>query len=394
MDSPILGYLRVTLIVCALLTTFCIAGWGLVTNPLQITRSPPRESDVRDGARRFIVGRPFDPVGWLAWLGTAFGGAGQLGSPRAAHIIDSAALLGPVDPQVLRAQALLALHRGEIAAGLGRTAEFALMFPTEQHDAFTTLRAYVNDPVWSPFLQSQLDKKWPAITAFLQDSCQSGMPLSSLLSLSQQVVRRQPLSEAVVSCIGNRAIAESQIPAAYWLWVNALPTLPATIGNVFNGDFELPLADRLFDWRLSPGGEYREGFVIAVRNDETRRKKNRVLSVSFNGRPLRTPVAQQYLALEPARYTFAYAMRPTGLPADSAVAWTLRCIPAATSPALGEIKSSASAAGWISKTQEITIPPGCSGQVLELDLGSKLQMMQGMYGSVLFDDISLTRRLK
>lgn len=392
MDSPILRYLRVSLIVCAVLTAFCIVGWGLLTNPLQITRSPPRQSDVHDGARRYIVGRPFDPVGWLAWVGTASGGAGLPGSPRASQIIDSAALLGPVDPQVLRGQGLLALNRGEIAAGLGRTATFAVMFPTEQRDAFTTLRAYVNDPVWPPFLQSQLDKKWPAINAFLQDSCQSGMPLSTLLTLTQQVVRRQPLSDAVVNCIGNRAIAENQIPVAYWLWVNALPTLPAAIGNVFNGDFELPLADRLFDWRLAAGGEYREGFVIAIRDDETRRKKNRVLSVSFNGRPLRTPVAHQYLALEPARYTFAYSMRPTGLPVDSAVAWNLRCIPATISPGLAEIKSSKAVAGWISKTQEITIPIGCSGQILELDVGSKPQMMQGMFGSVLFDDLSLVRR--
>lgn len=374
------------------MTAFGIAAWGLGTNPLQISRAPLREASLRDSATRFVVQHPFDPAGWLAWVGTTLGSTGQLGSQRASQVVASTALLAPVDPQVLRAQALLALNRGEIATGLGRTADVALMFPTEQNDAFTTLRAYVNDPVWPPFLQSQLDKKWPAITAFLQHSCQSDMPLSTLLTLTQQVVRRQPLSDAVVTCIGNRAIAENQIPAAYWLWVNALPTLPATIGNVFNGDFELPLADRLFDWRLAAGGEYREGFVIAIRDDESRRKKNRVLSISFNGRPLRTPVAQQYLALEPARYTFAYSMRPTGLPVNSAVAWTLRCIPAAVNPGLSAIKSSEAVVGWVTKTQEITIPAGCTGQILELDLGSKLQMMQGMSGSVLFDDLSLIRQ--
>ena len=268
------------------------------------------------------------------------------------------------------------------------------MFPTESHDAFLTLLAHSADPKWPAFLQSRLDSGWPVAESFLLDSCRSGAPLGTLLALAQQILRHQALAEDTVTCIGSKAIGEGRVPAAYWLWVNALAVVPSPLGNVFNGDFERPLAARLFDWQISAGGEYREGFSAAIRNDDSDslRRDNKVLTIRFNGRSLTGPVVQQFLALSPGRYTFSYAQRESGMSVPGAVSWIVRCVPPALTPALGTAIRQPTQSGWINHSRELTIPAGCDGQLLDLDLGSRLQRVQGLQGSVQFDDINIVRR--
>lgn len=385
------GLVALVLFAVSVIVICAVSIYGLAGNWLQTSRFTSRSADALDDARRYVLGRPFDSAGWLAWTGTAHPLSTDL-SPLAVKVIDAATSLGPVDPQVLRARALLALKRGDISGGLERVADIATYFPAERKDAFTTLLAYVGDPAWTAFLQGRLKSGWPAIEPFLVESCQGSLALPSLLGLAQQVVRNRALTDETIACIGNKAIAEGQVPAAYWLWLNASPNVPRSVGNVFNGDFELPAAGRLFDWRLGPGGEYREGFAVAVRRDASRGRENNVLMIRFNGRALRLPIAQQFLALSPGRYVFSYAAREVGAITPGIVTWTLSCVPPKVSPTPGVLRSQPLGSGWVTRTQEISVPAGCDGQLLELTVGNRLQMLQGLQGSIFFDDISMTRQ--
>ena len=389
---PSLQRAAVSLFALAVLLAATVCAWGLITDPLRHLVTSPQEVDAAADARRYLLQHPFDAAGWLARAGAAQAGDANVGSPMAAQSISVASLLAPVDPQVLRARTLLALKQGDVVSGLSLAADFAVLFPTERHDAFLILLAHTADPQWSTFLKARLDSGWPVAESFLLDSCQSGAPLGTLLALAQQILRQQALADNTVTCIGSKAIAEGHVQAARWLWINALAVIPSPLGNVFNGDFEQPLAARLFDWQISAGGEYREGFSAAIRNDDSRGRVNKVLMIRFNGRSLTSPVAQQFLALLPGRYSFSYALRESGMSVPAAVSWVLRCVPPGLTPALGAALRQPAQSGWINHSQDLTIPVGCDGQLLDLDLGNRQQMVQGLQGSVLFDDINIVRR--
>ena len=156
--------------------------------------------DASADARRYIVQHLVDSVGWLALAESALiAESNKPPSFAATQAIAIAAVLAPVDGQVLRGQALSAIRAGEIAAGLSHAATMAVLFPAESRNAFAILRAYGNHPVWPGFFQNQLDSRWPAAESFLLDSCQVGAPLQTLIAMAQPVIRRQSLSENMLA---------------------------------------------------------------------------------------------------------------------------------------------------------------------------------------------------
>ncbi len=390
--------LSAALSITALVVAATAAAWGLTTGILQ---SPPAnlvDKDPATGAISYILRRPLDPVGWLSWAG-----ATRLFTKDplvAAQAIQAATILGPADPQVLKARTLLAFQQGNVDAGLNQAADLAVTLPAERNDAFAMLRAHSANPEWTKFWNARLATGWPPVDAFLLYACQRGASLSTLFSLVQPALSIQPLNDAIVTCIGSQAINEGQLPAAYWLWVNAMRTTPKSLGNVFNGDFEHAVTGGLFDWRFAAGGEYREGFSVGLtregsvgtRGTTPASNNNTVLSIRFNGRALKLPIAQQYLALQPGSYVLAYRSRQLGASLPGTVTWTVRCVPANLRPTIGTAKSEALPDGWTSRVVEVTVPDACTGQLLDLEAGDRLQLLQGFRGTVLFDDISMKRK--
>ena len=376
----------------AVVATFTIAVWGIATlSSSRATLTSPG-ADVLASARAYILDRPMDTAGWMALADSTAQLSTNAVSPITSQAVAIAAVLAPVDPQVLRARMLTALKSGDIVNGLSLAADAAAMFPTESRDAFLILRAYITDAAWPAFFQARLGSGWPAAESFLLDSCQSGASLGTLLAIAQPIIRRQALGENTVTCIGSKAIADGQVPTAYWLWLNGSATVPSPLANVFNGDFERPLATGLFDWRLNPGGDYREGFAAAIRLDDSRGSRNAVLTIRFNGRAMKPPVAQQFLALAPGRYTLSYHAREIALSSPGSITWTVRCVPSTLSPVMATAHKQPATAGWFNYSQALVIPVGCDGQLLDLELGNRLQLAQGLQGSVLFDDVNIVRK--
>ena len=120
--------------------------------------------------------------------------------------------------------------------------------------------------------------------------------------------------------------------------------------------------------------------------------RNRVLAIKFNGRPLTPPVAQQFLALTPGRYTLSYSIREIALSALGSITWTIRCVPTQPLPVIGATQKQPLTGGWFNHSHTLVIPEGCDGQLLDLQLGNRLQLALGLQGSVLFDDVSVIRQ--
>ena len=376
----------------AVAATFGVGVWGIATLSKARVVSTSFGVDVTASAHSYVLERPTDATGWMALADSMAPLSASAVSPITRQAVAIAAAVAPVDPQVLRARMLVALKSGDTVTGLRLAADIAAMFPTESRDAFSILRAYMTDTEWPAFFQERLGSGWPAAESFLLDSCQSGAPLATLLAIAQPVIRRQALSENTINCIGTKAIAEGQVQAAYWVWLNGSATVPSPLPNVFNGDFERPLAARLFDWHVNPGGDYREGFAAAIRSDDSRGSRNTVLTIRFNGRAIKASAAQQFLVLAPGRYTLSYNVREIALSAPGSIIWTLRCVPSTLSPVMAAAQKHPVAAGWFNYSQTLVIPAGCDGQLLDLELGNRLQLAQGLQGSVLFDDVNVVRQ--
>jgi hypothetical protein len=371
----------------------CLWGFAGAVRPYPETNVSRISADASATARSYILRHPTDSTGWLAFAESALLEVPNGPPPMpATQALSIAATLAPVDAQVLRARALLAIRGGDLTAGLSHAANIAVLFPTESSDAFALLRAYSNHPAWPAFFQHLLDSGWSEAESFLLDSCQSGAALQTLLAVARPVLSRQALTNDTVTCIGTKAIAEGQVSTAYWLWVNAPATVPSPLGNVFNGDFERPVAGQLFDWQINAGGDYREGFAATVSLDDSRGSLNKVLAIRFNGRPLKSPIAQQFLALTPGRFVLSYNVREMGLSAPGAVGWTVRCVPTTTTPGVAPIFRQQAHPGWVRNAQEFVIPEGCTGQLLDVEVENRLQRSTGLRGSVFFDDLSIARR--
>jgi len=343
-------------------------------------------------ARAYLQARPLDPAGWLAATGASLG---KRATPdaRDLEVIAAARELAPHDPQVMRADAHLAFAAGDVATGLERTADIALMLPTESDAAYATIAARAEHPAFAEFIARRTAARWAGLNPLLLHACRSQSPLATVVRVASQIYAKQPLSDEVVTCIGERAISAGDMATARTVWLNGSERLPRTIAHVFNGDFELPGAGRLFDWRISVGGEYREGFVTGVRAEGSGARINRLLSVRFNRRPIRSGIALQYLALEPGRYALSYRMRGSTQP-PAQLAWAVSCLPGKPGVTVTQSPETTEAAGedWLRKRSDLVVPPACAGQQLELVVADKLQTLRGLAGELALDDISIVRK--
>ena len=336
--------------------------------------------------------RPLDSAGYLA-LNESVAESNADGAVRLrTHAIAAASLLAPVDPQVIRADAALAFARGDVRSGLDKTARLAAISPMDQADALRVLATYVAHPAWREFAAARLTAGWDASDQFLLRLCNDPQLAQYVFAVAAQFARYRPLSPAASHCAENRAIASGDIQGAYRLRLSAAKTLPARIGLVFNGDFELPLSGSLFDWTLEPGGEYREGFVAAIRPDLGYGGLNKALSLRFTGRPSRSVMVRQHLALGSGKYQLSYLSKQNVQPAASSPSWTLRCVGSGAPLIIENWADSATNGGWTRHRVPFTVGVNCSGQLLSLEPKSKLSSLEGIKGALTIDQVQVERQ--
>ena len=335
----------------------------------------------------YIRARPFDPLGYVALgdsLGDDLSASSLLLRDRA---VRAAETLGPVEPQAVRAAAALAFARGEVGAGLDGLARYAAVSPGDRAAAFAALANYVTHPAWNAFASARLSAGWVDADAFLGALCTDPKSTKHAFAVAINFAKYRPIAPEVMNCVENRAIANGNVAGAYRLRLSAAKSLPKRIGFVFNGDFELTPSGSAFDWRVNAGGEYREGYVAAVRTDTGAGGQGKVLDIRFTHRPIQAPVAQQYLALPPARYQFSYLSKTSPLLGANGPIWKLVCAEnwAHLLPDSWVVTDHMN--GWTRHTASFAVAAGCSGQMLFLDAKSKLIALEGLRGNVSFDDV-------
>ena len=340
----------------------------------------------------YLMARPFDPFGYLVLSESMGDDLSDATLRLRARVLHAASLLAPVEPQVVRGEAALAFARGDIRAGLDQLARYASVSPGDRAAAFAALAGYVTHPVWKDFAAARLSAGWNDADAFLSALCVNAKTTQYSFAVAMHFTRYRPISPEATHCVENRAIAAGDIPGAYRLRLSAAQSLPKRIGFVFNGDFELPPSGSAFDWRVNPGGEYREGYVAAIRPEYTTTGPSSVLSVRFTRRAIQSPIAGQYLVLTPGRYQFSYSNKATAQIGANGPAWKLICVENGTNLITDSWVDTEQKNGWKRRSVTFTVGPQCSGQLLLLDAKSKLTALEGLQGSVSIDDVLVERQ--
>lgn len=377
--------------VCALGALAGIIFWGAATRYFQA----PDDRDAVSAPMAplaYLRLRPLDSAGYLALSESVTQGNADGAMRLRTHALGAAAVLAPVDPQVIRADAALALARGDIRSGLDKAARLAAISPMDQADAFRVLASYVTHAAWGDFVAARLTAGWDVSDQFLLKLCNDAQLTQYAFAVAAQFARFRPLSPAASQCAENRAVASGDVQGAYRLRLSAAKTLPARIGFVFNGDFELPLSGSVFDWTIDPGGEYREGFVAVIRPDIGFAGSNKAFSLRFTGRPIRSLMAQQHLALGPGKYYLSYVSKQTVQPANNSPAWTLRCVGNGAPLNVDSWVDTDASGGWIRHRVPFSVGVNCSGQLLSLEPKSKLSSLEGIKGTLVIDDVRVEQQ--
>lgn len=361
--------------------------WQPLPSDPKTFSTEPSAPAVPLNARSYLSARPFDPVAYVGVTQELLTSQPVI----AQETLRVAAQLAPVDPIVMRARIADAYARKDLQLAMTLSADLAVLSPGDSADAFALLASVTRTPEWPKFFASKLSTGWAAANGFVTYACNSGIATDVLLPLATAIGQKQPLPPATLNCVAAKAIAANQTQAAYWLWLNATTGLPKKIPFVLNGDFESPLSGGPFDWKLGVGGDFREGFTLGlIRDNATRAIGNGYLSIRFNARAIRSVLAQQNLALLPGRYSLSYRSQMAGLAADK-MAWAIRCGVVAVGLTPAGSTNAVSERDWTAHSAEFVVPSTCFGQVLTLEVATRLDALQGLLGSANYDDVIIKR---
>jgi len=244
------------------------------------------------------------------------------------------------------------------------------------------------DPAWDA-LQSR-NPGW--LGDFITAQCAKAVDPSLLVPLLQRRIGTGQARSTEIECITRKLRVSGRWEQAYQVWLNALPPERlANVGYVFNGGFEFPASGIGFDWITPRGPERETGHAVEFVSGRGG-TGTRTLRVAFNGKRQATPPIRQYLVVPAGRYRLSGRGRADALSSARGVQWTVRCAADESATPLAASERFLGSSEWREFGFEVTIPPGCPGQLLQLEpVGMELGTTF-LAGAAWFDDLVLARQ--
>ena len=325
-------------------------------------------------------------VGALVEIGAARERAGD--AQGAARAYAAALEIAPVDRVALRAAAAFDLSQGRVAQAVARLDRLAEHYPEMRAWIFPLFARIVAVAGYRGPFEDLAARATGWMGPFLAHACaQNVEPLAVAALLVRRVAAGRAHSEEI-ACVTERMRAAGHWDSAYQLWLNTLPRERlADVGFVFNGSFEYAPGGAGFDWIAARSPAFEVEFPLA-----SGAAGNRALRVTFTGKRIPGAAIRQFLALSPGSYRFFGLARLEALQSVRGVQWLVRCLDAAGRAAtVGASPRFLGSSEWQAFTFDVAVPPGCLGQVLELEPAGHQEGTTFVSGKAWFDDLRLRR---
>lgn len=377
------------LAICGLLTATLLA-----TSPSRTSSSPdaPNGSVAGNDAFAYILQHPFDAAGYTALAATV--ASTPEGMAQRRSVLAAAMRLAPTDPAVLYLAASVSAEEGRIDEALGTWRRLVDVSPGDRERVFVAFDRLSNAPAWNAFVQHSAEARWLPLATYAEHVCglSDNAATERAMALQAVISRHALATPSLQRCIERRLIALGQIDRAYAQRIVFSASLPARIDHVFNGDFERDPDGSAFDWTLSVGGEFRDGFVVAIRAEPDNDNSTRSLNARFTGRPIRGYLAEQTLSLPTGSYSFRYRARAIGFADSPPPRWALRCTGGSASLFAATPATATASGTWTNYAYDFSVPAGCNGQILRLEPASRLSALEGLRGAISIDDVTVVHR--
>ena len=393
---PRSAVIALTLAVVAFLAwRVIVAGLGALAERSVPASAPaagaPPQSNSEASLRLRLAKNPGDALALLL-LALEFERQGKREEAGAA--MRTAARLAPADPESLLLVAGYFLRTGEETAAL-----------TTLRRALDSAPADVSTRIWPVFTAALVSGRhqryfdamaredaawWPE---FFRHACARAVPSSAVQAVFAVRVEAQIATADERRCLIERLSRDGQWTNAYVLWLNGVPPEQRQrVGYVFNGDFEAPLSNTGFDWRI-PAQE--SAIVSAEPGDGVTGKRG--LSVAFTSQRYGGPPIYQTLVLEQGKYQLEGRAKP-GVEAWLGMQWGVYCVDEAGRPTRQIVRTDpfTGTTRWREFRQEFAVPAGCPAQLLRLELANPKQGAAGpadvairLKGKLWFDDMRI-----
>lgn len=325
----------------------------------------------------------------LAWLkrriaanpgdSTAYAGLSRFPlAAGSAGLLRAATALAPNDPNVLRAQAALALQQGRVADAAPLLVQLSEHYDYLTGDPSRTLASLIamgEGQVLKQYLRP--GGRWFPIV--LGRMLELKLPLAPAMPLVMQASANGVLPPGRIRAYMRSLKAEGNWADAYGLWVGQHK---GRVPLLFNAGFDRGFEPDGFDWEVVPPISARHGLVAETRPFQGR---GQVLEVSYLGRSIPTPVVRQYLFLGSGTYKLSGQYMTSKLRTEGGLAWAVKCAgqeaPAGRTAALLDTQGE-----WVPFDFEFTLPTDCGPVAsLQLETFAQFEASAGIRGRAHFD---------
>lgn len=307
----------------------------------------------------------------------------------AVDLVKIADALGPLRSPALARSAEFWLGQQRPDRALARWTMLLRTRPETAAQLFPLLLRLAENPATQSLLQPLLIDPPEWWDAFFAHVAAHATRVETVLFLYQQRNRGKALPVAVEQRVFlDRLWKEGRWPEAYLAWLNGLDERQQQgLGNLYNGNFELPVTGVGFDWRISSP----QGTLVEIAETYGTRG-GRALHVAFDGQRVHFQHVQQALYLEPGSYRLQGRVRPDGLRAERGLRWTVRC-GGSDARLLAESDAFVGSDDWQVFTMNFTVSDaGCRVQVLRLELQGRAELDFEAQGGIWFDDLTIVQQ--
>ena len=356
---------------------------GLFKRGLQLTETNSQQAEIM--LRKAAEENPTNGYNYmvLALLAEARGDV-----KKASNLMTAADFLSPMRSTVQLGAAEFWMRRGEMDEAIKHLSVALELRPQIRESLYPNLLRLADNPSTRPtfgVLLKEPPSWWESFFAYAAVNSPRLDTLRTLYQMRSQSAQKPTVDERRLYV--KRLQDEKLWLDAYFVWLDGLDANQlAQLGNVYNGNFELPLTNEGFGWRTpkAPGVLIETAPVYGATG-------SKALHVVFEGGGVHFRHLFQHLFLEPGDYRFLGRVQTDNLQTSQGVQWVLKCVPDSEN-VLGVSERFLGISQWRRFATQFTVPAeNCRVQELRLELVGRFKQEFEASGGVWFDALSINR---